>query len=359
MTESASLSLRELGWGAYFSAQLTAEELADGLPARVFSVQRNGVSVAFEGGGADVPLGGRWFQLEPEDRPTIGDWVVLDAPRTAIRRLLDRKSLLKRVPPGRERDIQLIAANVDTVFLVTSCNDEFNPSRLERYLALALDAGVEPVVVLTKADLAERAEDFVEQVRSLKRDVAVELVDARNPDSLAGVRAWCVRGQTVALLGSSGVGKSTLVNSLSGATVQLTREARDDDDRGRHTTTGRSLHVLPDGGLLVDNPGMRELSLADVDVSAGDLFDDIEALAARCRFRDCGHESEPGCAVRAALEEGVLDPRRLESYRKLKREEARHTETVAETRERFRAQGRRNRKVMQLRNKRRDDDSQS
>lgn len=353
MTDAApALSLRDLGWSGFFSAQLAEQEWSETTPARVFGVQRKSLTVAFDGGGAEVALGGRWFQLEPELRPTIGDWLLVDLERGTIVRLLERKSLLKRVPPGRERDVQLMAANVDTVFLVTSCNDEFNASRLERYLALALDAGVEPVVVLTKADLAQEPDDFVMEVRRLKRDLPVEVVDARDPDSLAGVRAWCTRGQTVALLGSSGVGKSTLVNSLSGAAVQLTREAREDDAKGRHTTTERSIHVLPDGGLLVDNPGMRELSLSEVDIAAAALFEDIDALARQCRFRDCGHESEPGCAVRAALDEGRLDPRRLESYRKLAREEARQAETLAQSRARFRAQGKLYRRIAEDRDKR-------
>lgn len=345
------LTLEQLGWSGFFQRQLTDAERLDAVPGRVFGVERKTLTVMVDGGSVEVALGGRWFQLEPEERPAIGDWVLLDAGRTTIRRLLERKSLLKRMAVGREREVQLMAANVDTAFLVTSCNEEFNPSRLERYLALVLDAGVEPVVVLTKADTAEDPDAFVDAVRALKRDLAVELVDARDPDTLAGVRAWCAPGQTVALLGSSGVGKSTLVNSLFGEAVQLTRAIREDDAKGRHTTTQRSIHVLPDGALLVDNPGMRELALADVDLAVGELFEDVEALARRCRFRDCRHEAEPGCAVREALESGELDPRRLESYRKLARDEARHNETAAQSRARFRAFGRRIRQVKQEKDK--------
>ncbi|MFU8817802.1 MAG: GTPase RsgA, partial [Pseudomonadales bacterium] len=249
-----TLTLEQLGWGSFFANQLTDEERAGSVPGRIFSVQRSGVTVVFSGGSVDLPIGGRWFQREVDARPAIGDWVLLDGARQTIVRVLARRSVLRRVAVGREREVQLMAANVDIMFLVSSCNEEFNPSRVERYLALALDAGVEPVVVLTKADLAADADRFVHAVRQLKRDLAVELVDARDPGTLAGVRAWCRPGQTVTLLGSSGVGKSTLVNSLSGAQVQLTQAAREDDAKGRHTTTQRTLHVLPDGGLLVTIP---------------------------------------------------------------------------------------------------------
>jgi ribosome biogenesis GTPase len=342
---AASRTLPQLGWSPFFDRQLTDRERAHGRVGRVFAVLRHGVTVVFEGGSAEVAVGGRWFQGDPEARPTIGDWVVLDPRQDTLVRVLTRKSLLKRLAPGREHEVQLMAANVDTMFLVTACNEEFNPSRLERYLALALEAGVVPVVVLTKADLAGHPGVFVDAVRTLKRDLPVELVNATDPATLEGVRAWCRPGQTVALLGSSGVGKSTLVNSLSGHAVQLTRAAREADAKGRHTTTQRSLHVLPDGGLLVDNPGLRELSLAEVESGAAQLFDDVEALAAACRFRDCRHEAEPGCAVRAAVEAGELDPRRLASYRKLVREEGYQRETAAESRARSRALGRRYRQV--------------
>jgi ribosome biogenesis GTPase / thiamine phosphate phosphatase len=337
------LTLRQLGWSDEFASQLSDEERSVGVPGRVLSVQRSGVTVAFDGGRVDLPVGGRWFQLGAEARPTIGDWVVLDSSCRTILRLLRRKSVLRRVAAGRERDVQLMAANVDTMFLVSSCNDEFNPSRIERYLTLALDAGVEPVVVLTKGDLVDDPDRFVREVRQLKHDLAVEQVDARDELTLVGVRARCQPGQTVALLGSSGVGKSTLVNSLSGAAVQLTQAAREDDAKGRHTTTRRSLHLLPDGGLLVDNPGMRELTLADVDVTAAALFEDVDALARNCRFRDCRHEAEPGCAVRAAIDSGTLDPRRLDSYRKLTNEESRRAEALTISRTRPRGPGRRRR----------------
>lgn len=317
MSDRGPLTLARLGWRPFFAEQIRSAE-RDCVPARVFGVRRRSLTVAFEGGEADLHLGGRWFQGAPEQRPTIGDWVLLDARCATIVRLLERHSLLARRAPGRAHELQPMAANVDTMFLVTSCNEEFNPARMERYLALALEAGVRPVVVLTKADCADSTERYRAAAAGLMRDLAVELVDARDPATLGGVRAWCGEGQTVALLGSSGVGKSTLVNSLAGAALQATGAIRAADAKGRHTTTGRSLHLLPDGGLLVDNPGMRELMLAAAEQGVTELFADVEELASRCRFGDCGHETEPGCAVRDAVADGSLDPRRLDSYRKLR-----------------------------------------
>ena len=312
-------SLRQLGWSAFFQAQIAASPLAELIPARVIAVQRSGLSLVFEGGCVDITLSGRWFQRPPEQRPTIGDWVLLNRQRNSVERLLERRSLLKRVASGKTRDVQLLAANVDTMFLVSSCNEDFNPGRIERYLTLALEAGVEPVVVLTKSDQVADPDAYADAVRALKPDLEVEVVDARQAATLAGVKAWCGEGQTVALLGSSGVGKSTLVNTLSGAQVQLTQEIREDDGKGRHTTTHRSLHLLPQGGLVVDNPGMRELSLTGADDGVQVLFTDIDDLGNRCRFRNCQHLREPGCAVQAAIAAGELDPRRLDSYRKLQR----------------------------------------
>ena len=330
------VSLSDLGWTPVFQQQLTLEDLETTTPARVFEVQRTGLGLRFEGGEVDVPLGGRWFQGPPEDRPTVGDWVLLDSAMASVERLLERKSLLKRMSVNRPGDIQLIAANVDTMFLVSSCNDEFNLSRMERYLALALDAGVQPVVVLTKADLTEDAEAYRSQALSLSRDLIVEVVNALAPEELECLHGWCQVGQTITLLGSSGVGKSTLINSLAGAELQLTGSIREDDGKGRHTTTNRSLHLLESGGLLLDSPGMRELGIAEVDAGLASAFEDVETLAEQCRFNDCAHGSEPGCAVRGAIEAGELDERRLESYRKLRREELYNTESVAERHTRVR-----------------------
>ncbi len=351
---AATPSLNDLGWSGFFQAQLSLEELETCHPGRVFAVQRTGLTLQLAGAELAAPLGGRWFQLPVEERPTIGDWVLVDAAKQSIHRLLERKSLLKRMSVSRPGDLQLIAANVDTMFLVSSCNEEFNLSRMERYLTLALDAGVQGVVVLTKADLTDESESFVEQTRTLRRDLVIELVNALDNDSLDGLRAWCQPGHTISLLGSSGVGKSTLINSLAGDLGLLTGGIRDDDSKGRHTTTHRSLHLIPGGALLLDSPGMRELAIADVESGVLSLFDDIEALARECKFGDCAHESEPGCRIRVALEDGSLDERRMENYLKLKREEIHNTETVAQRHARSRQFSKRVKQVIQTSHKRRD-----
>src|SRR5262245_10023520 len=311
---TGNTKLARLGWRRFFQQQLTFDEVEQSRPARVLTVQRSGITVADEIGERHIALAGKWFTLPSEQRPTVGDWLLLNASGDTILRVLERTSAFTRVAAGEKADLQVIAANVDTLFVVTSCNDEFNPSRLERYLALAIEAGVEPVVVLTKADLVPDPERFVDAARQVRRSVPVECVNALSADSLTGVRAWCQVGQTIALVGSSGVGKSTLVNSLSRTEIQDTGGIREDDAKGRHTTSHRSLHLLPDGGLLLDSPGMRELKISDAAQGVTEIFDDVTELARSCRFGDCAHEDEPGCAVQAAIEDGTFDERRLKTY---------------------------------------------
>ena len=320
----------EYGWVPFFQQQLTLDELETSVPARVIGVERSGVTVVHDGGELEIPLGGRWFQLDAEQRPTIGDWVLLNSDAVQIERVLERKSVLKRISAGMTSEIQLIGANIDTMFVVTSCDEDFNLSRIERYLTLVFDSSIQPVIVLTKRDQVDAPEDLAEQVKQLRGDMIVELVNALDRATLDGLNAWCGNGQTIALLGSSGVGKSTLVNTLTGSEVQLTGSVREGDSKGRHTTTSRSLHVLPQGGLLLDSPGMRELQIADVGSGVSALFEDVEELFTRCRFADCAHDQEPGCAVRAAIESGDLDERRYQSYQKLRREERYAIETIAE-----------------------------
>jgi len=345
MITDASI-LNAIGWKPVFQQQLL-QHAEDLVPARVIAVQRTGLTVAPSVAGlTEIPVAGRFFLLPPEQRPTVGDWVLLDPSSGALTAVLERTTLIKRLSPGNTGDIQLIAANIDTAFIVTSCNAEFNLGRLERYLSVVLEAGIQPVLVLTKADTVEDPREFVEQAKTLGPSVIVEVINALNADDLQGLANWCTSGQSIALLGSSGVGKSTIVNSLAGDTVQVTQAVRADDDKGRHTTTHRSLHVLPQGGVILDSPGMREFQIAEAEQGVGSLFADIEDLAKLCKFNDCGHQREPGCAVRQALERHELEARRLDSYFKLQKEERFNRETVAERHIRSRQFGKLSKKAI-------------
>ncbi len=331
------MNLTELGWRPFFQQQLSLDDLEGAhplRPARVMSVERSVVGVSFDGGDAVAELELTWQQRPHEQRPTAGDWVLI-TPDDELERLLDRQSVFKRKAAGDRADVQLIGANVDTLFIVSSCNQDFNLSRLERYLALALDAQVTPVVILTKADLAA-AESYLTEAATLRPGLDVVAVNSLVADSIEPLRQWCSEGQTVALVGSSGVGKSTLLNTLIGTSVQITGAIREDDSKGRHTTTSRSLHALPEGGLILDSPGMRELKLTDVSSGLAEVFSDIDDLAEGCKFKDCAHNTEPGCVVAAALLAGELDERRLDNYRKLQREDAHNTSSIAQRHQRAR-----------------------
>ena len=328
--------LRELGWKPVLTQMISAYESL--VPCRVVEVHRSGLIVApAVNEHREVMLGGRWFNVPAQDRPTVGDWILVDPDTQSIEVLLERSSLIKRLAPGG--DVQPIAANIDTAFLVTSCNSDFSLERLERYLAAVRQQDIQAVVVCTKSDLADEPEHYREQARSLDSDVVVEVVNALDPESVSVLAGWCAPGQSIALLGSSGVGKSTLVNALYGRQVQATQASRSGDDKGRHTTTHRSLHKLPQGGVILDSPGMREFQITDSDSGVQHVFADIEDLALDCKFRDCGHQSEPGCSVRGAMERGELDPRRLDSYFKLLREDKYNSESIAERHARLRSFG--------------------
>lgn len=324
--------LQDFGFVPFFMQQTSLIELERRCVRRVIEVQRSMLTVTDGVEELHIPYTATWHATAPELRPTVGDWVVLDATFATIDRVLQRKSVFRRVAAGEKSDVQLIAANIDILFVVTSCNEDFNESRLERYLALAAEAGVLPVVVLSKIDLSDDVNAYAERARRVQPGLAVETVNALDSATLAGIKAWVDPGSTIALVGSSGVGKSTLLNALADAPVAATNDIRAQDQKGRHTTSHRALYRLPSGGLLIDVPGMRELKVADVGATLGVVFDDVEAMARDCKFVDCAHIAEPGCAVRAAVSRGDIDARRLQNYLKLQREDKRNSASIAERR---------------------------
>ena len=316
MTEDQARLLRGLGWRNFFSEQVSAEEQQQCHAVRVMAVHRGQLAVAGAGFQNSITPYIRGA-LPTDDHPTVGDWVLVDNASLQPTRVLGRLNLFKRRGAGDQRKEQMIAANVDTLFIVASCNMDFNIARLERYLVLARDVGVNPVVVLTKIDLSETPEEYVAAVRGIEPGLVIEAVNGRDPASAARLAAWCGIGQTVALLGSSGVGKSTLVNTLRGSNSIATQAIRANDDTGRHTTTVRTMHRLEGGGWLLDTPGMRELHLSDAGAGVLEVFDDFVLAAQNCRFSDCAHNKEPGCSVQQAITEGTLDADRFARWRKL------------------------------------------
>jgi ribosome biogenesis GTPase len=331
--QNSDMTLADLGWRQFYSQQLEADELETTIPARVVAVHRTGLHVL----GTDIDKTIQHYSPDDDDeKATIGDWLLLDLEGNRAIRRLDRLSLFKRKAPGTNRSVQLIAANVDTLMIVSSCNKDFNVARLERYLAVASEAEVTPVMVLTKADQCEAPEDYRRQAEALLPYLCVETVNAKDLAEVEVLLPWCKTGQTIAFVGSSGVGKSTLTNTLMAgagiATSIATQEVRGDDLKGRHTTTHRELHRLPYGGWVLDTPGIRELQLTDVGQGLADVFRDIEDLSGQCRFRDCQHMTEPKCAVQNAIAAGELDEARLGRWRKLVAENERNSMSVAEAR---------------------------
>jgi len=315
------LHLESLGWDESYADAFQPFE-QDGLaPARVAVEHRSEYVVYAQQGELRAEPAGRL--RHSGEHPAVGDWVAVtsraDETRARIEAVLPRRTAFVRKVAWSETKPQVVAANVDVVFVVCGLDLNFNVRRVERYLTLAWESGAQPVVLLTKADLCDDAESRVWEVESVAYGVPVHAVSAPHGDGVETVRGYVPPGRTAALLGSSGVGKSTLVNALVGKEVLATREIRD-DGRGRHTTTHRELVPLPDGGLVLDTPGMRELQLWDAESGLESAFQDVEQLAAQCRFADCAHRREPGCAVRAALANHTLDLERFESWRKLQRE---------------------------------------
>ena len=336
-------TLADLGWSRAFSSE--AEGLP-GTPARITAVHRSLVDTLAETG----PLR---LATPPDTAPlATGDWVLHDG--TKVLSLLPRQSALGRLAAGPEAREQLIAANVTTLGIVTSCNADFNPARLERYLVLASEAGCLPLVILTKADTTANPRAYVSQAERLSPLLTAIALDATDEDDVARLAPWCRAGETLALVGSSGVGKTTLRNALTGQSA-ATQAIREDDAKGRHTTTVRELVPTRHGGWLIDTPGMRAVPLFDVSDGIAAVFEDIEDLAGSCRFNDCAHDSEPGCAVQAAIAAGDVDPERLKRWRKLMSEDQRNSESIAEARARDKGFGRMVKSAMSDKRNRRGD----
>jgi ribosome biogenesis GTPase len=321
------LTLDQLGWSAAFAAAHAPHTAVGREPARVLAEDRGSYVVQTAGGERRAAITGRFRHEaagDPALYPAVGDWVTVDGARedAAIHAVLPRRTAIVRQAPGKATAAQVVGANVDVVFIVVSLNLDLNMRRLERYLAVAWESGAEPVVILSKADLVDDPTVLMAEVERIAIGASILAVSAIDGRGLDEVRARIGPGRTAAFVGSSGVGKSTLLNRLAGEDRAVVKEVRADDDRGRHTTTRRQLHILPDGGLILDTPGMRELALWDPD-GVEQSFPEVDELVATCRFGNCQHNGEPGCAIAAALASGSLEASRYEAWRKLQRE-ARH-----------------------------------
>ena len=359
------MNLEEIGWDSFFAGHFEPYARQGLAPGRVVLQHNRVYELYTEAGEASAEIAGRlkYLAAGSRDLPAVGDWVALrmlagERGKAVIEDVLPRRSKFSRRAAGRETEEQVVAANVDTLFLVMGLDHDYNLRRVERYLIMARESGARAVVVLNKADVVEDAAEKVREVERVALGVPVYLLSAKQGLGLEQLAPYTGPGQTVSLVGSSGVGKSTIINRLLGRERQRTGEVRAGDDRGRHTTTHRELMMLPTGGLIIDTPGMRELQLLVADRSLQETFEEIEELGAQCRFRDCGHAAEPGCAVREALGRGELDAARYANYRKMQQEMAEldARETPAMKRHCAEAEKERAKKVHQalkLKNKRR------
>ena len=321
------MSLKALGWKDFFQHQIGEQE-QDYIPARVYRQDVNQYHLLSAEGDLTGTLPGRLHALASSkaELPTVGDWVLTspadqnDPTSVVIERNLDRFSKFSRKEAGDKFEEQVVAANIDTVFIVSGLDDNFNVNRIERYLLLAWSSGASPVIVLNKADLCADIEAKIEELQSVAVGVATIAVSAHSGLGIDRLRPYVNPGHTVALLGSSGVGKSTIINALLGYERFETSEVRDGDSKGRHTTSFREMCKMESGGLIIDTPGMREIQIWTDEASLAMSFSDVEDYAVLCRFNDCEHNSEPGCAVQEAISKGLLNESRLQSFRKFGRE---------------------------------------
>ncbi len=318
--------LEEWGWDARWAEAFGGDAAKGFFPARLIEEQRGLFQIMSEQGVKSARTTGnmRHKAADRADLPAVGDWIAAEFPKNEkvalIRRILPRRTKLSRKAAGDVMMEQVIAANLDTVLVMTALNAEFSVRRLERFLTVSRESGAEPVLVLNKADACPDSAAFLEQARSVAGNASVIAISAKTGAGLDALNAWIKPGLTVGLVGSSGVGKSTLVNRLAGNEKIKTAATRATDERGRHTTTHRQLFVLPGGGILLDTPGMREMQFWEADQGLAKTFDEIESLAPGCRFKDCAHGAEPGCAVKTAVEAGTVTQERVDAWRKLKGE---------------------------------------
>jgi len=318
--------LKTLGWDQFFEGHFQPYAANGYVAGRVASECKHFYYVYSESGKVLGEIAGRMRHeaLDRGDLPVAGDWVAIrpfpESGKVTIHAVLPRKSKFTRKMAGVRTEPQIVGANIDTVFLITSLNEDFNPRRVERYLIVAWESGALPIIILSKSDLCDETEARIQEISAVAGDVPIHAVSVVRREGLDELARYLKHGQTVAFLGSSGVGKSTLINHLLGREYLRVQETREHDGRGRHTTTHRELIVLPQGGLVLDTPGMRELQLWNGEGGLHIAFADIETIAGRCYFSDCRHQDEPRCAIREALADGAIDTARYQSYEKLQKE---------------------------------------
>jgi len=319
------IDLKKLGWNDFFQNSFDSIVNNRFSPARVASEHRDCYALFTESGEMKASISGklRFESRERGDLPAVGDWVAADIfpeeKSAIINAVLSRKSKFSRKIPGEKTEEQILAANIDTIFWVTSMNRDLNPRRIERFIFSAAKSGTEPVIIINKADLEEDPEQTASEISEKIPDIKVFTVSALNGYNFEKLMPFLKEGKTVAFLGTSGVGKSSIINRLAGEKILNVSEIRDKDQKGRHTTTVRQMIFLSSGGLVIDTPGIRELQIWESDGESG-AFDDIEKAAENCRYRNCTHEAEPGCAVKELVEKGIIEPKRLENYKKMKKE---------------------------------------
>lgn len=324
------MNLNKIGWNSYFEAHYTAKMQADYQAARVFAEHKHTYKLFTEIGEVSGEISGklRFEAAGQEDFPAVGDWVLVslrpEEKSATIHHILPRKSKFSRKAAGFVTEEQILAANIDTVFLVNALNKDFNVRRIERYLILAWESGANPVIILSKADLCDGGGDEIDaKVRAVEAaapGVPIHVISAVYGTGIEELKQYLKEGHTVTLLGSSGVGKSTLLNYFTGSDTMKVQSIREDDDKGKHTSTHRELFLLPEGGLMIDTPGMRELQLWNCSEGISETFSDIESIAKSCAYRNCKHRNEPGCAVLDNISQGILPLERLHNYNKLQKE---------------------------------------